>query len=134
MERVDPHLCNNVGLVERLVDVEESWEVGTRYVQQEDLLCSVCDLVEQIQYAQHLAPALATMCEECDAELFLVLPRILWIRFLSRPQQHTGLLKSLLPHRLMEIKDNLARVGTYVWDDEVELLAQKFRNTKHSLV
>ena len=27
LERVDPHLCNNAGLVARLVDWEESWEV-----------------------------------------------------------------------------------------------------------
>ncbi|CAE7732699.1 Kcnh5 [Symbiodinium sp. CCMP2592] len=34
LERVDPHLCNNVGLVARLVDWEESWEIGSRYVRQ----------------------------------------------------------------------------------------------------
>eukprot|EP00435_Cladocopium_sp_Y103_P003446 s4768_g1.t1 len=38
LERVDPHLCNNAGLVTRLVDWEESWEVGARYVQNELLL------------------------------------------------------------------------------------------------
>ena len=48
---MDPHLCNNAGLVTRLVvsclgvegmrvaqDWEESWEVGARYVQNEWLL------------------------------------------------------------------------------------------------
>eukprot|EP00913_Durusdinium_trenchii_P024944 g23412.t1 len=45
LERVDPHLCNNVGLVARLVDWEESWEVGTRYVQQEKMLTAEPRLV-----------------------------------------------------------------------------------------
>lgn len=34
LERVDPHLGNNAGLVARLVDWEESWEIGTAYLQQ----------------------------------------------------------------------------------------------------
>ena len=48
LERVDPHLCNNAGLVSRLVDWEESWEVGTRHVQNERLLDAICDLVAEI--------------------------------------------------------------------------------------
>jgi len=134
MERVDPHLCNNVGLAERLVDVEESWEVGARYVQHEDLLCAVCDLVEEIQLAQRLVPALSKMCEDCDAELFMVLPGIIWVRILSNPGEHTGLLKSLLPHRLVAPKADSSIHGACVWDDELEQFAQKFRDTKQLLV
>jgi hypothetical protein len=105
LERVDPHLCNNAGLVARLVDWEESWEVGARYVQHAPLLNAVCDLVAEIRFAQRLAPALTGMCEECDVELFLVLPRLIWLRFLAKPLHHTELLKSLLPHRFTETKD-----------------------------
>merc|ERR1719473_1777640 len=72
LERVDPHLCNNVGLVARLVDWEESWEVGARYVQHTPLLNALCDLVAEIRSAQRLAPALTSMCDECDVELFMV--------------------------------------------------------------
>merc|ERR1711957_1043388 len=35
LECVDPHLCKNSGLVARLADVEESWELGSLYVQRE---------------------------------------------------------------------------------------------------
>jgi len=100
LERVDPHLCNNPGLVARLVDWEESWEVGGRYVRHAPLSDALCDLVSKIQGIQCITPALATMCEECDVELFLVLPRITLLAFLAHPQgQQAELLKVLLPHR-----------------------------------
>jgi len=100
LERVDPHLCNNAGLVARLVDWEESWEVGARYVLQPPMLDAVCDLVAEVRAAQQLAPALASMCEDCDVELFLVLPRIVMLCFVADPAaKRRGLLLSLLPHR-----------------------------------
>merc|ERR1711953_160854 len=99
LERVDPHLCNNAGLVARLVDWEESWEVGSRYVQNELLLDALCDVVSEVRAAEQLVPAIAAMCEDCDVELFLVLPRIIWLRFLTEPMQQFELIRSLLPHR-----------------------------------
>ncbi|CAE7714679.1 unnamed protein product, partial [Symbiodinium pilosum] len=102
LERVDPHLCNNAGLVTRLVDWEESWEVGARYVQNELLLNGICDLVAEIRLAQHVAPNLRTMCEECDVDLFLVMPRVIWLRGLIKPQGQIQVFKSLLPHRFLD--------------------------------
>lgn len=46
-----------------------------------------------------MSPDLARMAEECDAELFLVLPRLLWICFLTDPTRHAEILRNLLPHR-----------------------------------
>lgn len=135
LERVDPHLCNNVGLVARLVDWEESWEVGTRYVQHEKLLGAVCDLVAEIRVAQRLAPSLTTMCDECDVELFMVLPRLIWLRFLAKPQQHTELLKSLLPHRFGGSKGAPdEQTSQNAWDSEVESFIEKFRSAEDVLM
>merc|ERR1719379_2435780 len=106
LERVDPHLSSNVGLVSRLVDWEESWEVGLRYVQHSRLLHAVCDVVSEIRQAQRLVPALTSMCEDCDVELFLVLPRIIWLRFLAEPSNLTPLLKNLLPHKFSEARSS----------------------------
>lgn len=117
LERVDPHLCNNAGLVERLVDWEESWEVGARYVQNSRLLATLCDLVSQIRHAQRLVPSLATMFQDFDAELFMILPRLILLRFLDQPSQHSELLTSLLP---------AARSG----DKEFDAFTDKFRNTQ----
>jgi len=99
LERVDPHLGNNGGLVNRLVDWEESWEVGTSYLQQKRVLHALCDAVAEIHRVQSFAPKLADMCEECDVELFMVLPRLMWLRFLVEPEQQMPLLARLLPHR-----------------------------------
>jgi hypothetical protein len=102
LERVDPHLSNNVGLVARLEDWEESWEVGRRYLLDSRLLDAVCDLVAEIRRACQLAPALTTMCEDCDAELFLILPRMVVLCFAANPERMgTELLRSLLSHRFV---------------------------------
>mmetsp|Transcript_93984 Transcript_93984/g.271683 ORF Transcript_93984/g.271683 Transcript_93984/m.271683 type:complete len:524 (-) Transcript_93984:315-1886(-) len=142
LERADPHLCNNAGLVARLTDWEESWELGTRYMQNEKLLSGVCDLVAEIRHAQRVAPALTTMCDECDVELFLVLPRMIWLRFLAQPHQHTELLRSLLPHRFPkedEVKGNLAfkergEAEEATWDADVEAFLQRYRATQDLLL
>lgn len=98
LECIDPHLCNNAGLVERLVDWEESWEVGNRYLTNEKSLNTLCDLVDSTQQLQAVEPKLTAMCEDCDVELFLVLPRLLILRSMLFPE-HQELLQSLLPHR-----------------------------------
>jgi hypothetical protein len=100
MERVDPHLCNNAGLVARLADWEESWEVGARYLLPEAMRTSVCDLVERLKAAQLVAPALASMCQDCDVELFMVLPRLTMLSFLAAPTARCrDVIASLIPHR-----------------------------------
>jgi len=100
LERVDPHLCNNNGLVARLCDWEESWEVGGRYVRCPLLRAALCDVVAKICDIQRLMPSLRSMIEECDVELFLVLPRIVLLCFLADPTgKQAEFMKLLLPHR-----------------------------------
>jgi len=126
LERVDPHLCNNNGLVTRLVDWEESWEVGARYVLQPPMLDAVCDLVAEVKAAQQLAPALASMCEDCDVELFLVLPRIIMLCFVADPiAKRRGLLLSLLPHRFSTEADGLC--------PELAGFVEEFKTVKQAL-
>mmetsp|Transcript_97878 Transcript_97878/g.282397 ORF Transcript_97878/g.282397 Transcript_97878/m.282397 type:complete len:507 (+) Transcript_97878:108-1628(+) len=130
-DHVDPHLCNNVGLVERLTDWEESWEVGARYVRQAHLFEAVCDLVSEVKAAQNLAPALTSMIEDCDVELFLVLPRIVLLCFLEEPmQKRSELVRSLLPHRFSKGRDGKA--GTAV-DPELGDLLSQFTEALRSL-
>jgi hypothetical protein len=123
LEQVDPHLCNNEGLVTRLVDWEESWEVGTRYVRHEQLLDAICELVAAVRAAQRLEPRLEAMCEECDVELFLVLPRIIWLHFLGRPERFQELVRSILPHRFGDAR--AGRPGG--WSAELEAFLDRFR-------
>jgi len=98
--------------VTRLVDWEESWEVGARYVRQTDLLEAVCDLVSEVRSAQELAPAFTSMIEDCDVELFLVLPRMIVLCFLAEPQRKRAeLVRSLLPHRFGRDDKSAAVLG-----------------------
>jgi len=124
LERVDPHLCNNGGLVARLVDWEESWEVGARYVRHAEYQEAICDLVAECHAASHLAPAFTTMCTDCDAELFLVLPRLVILFCLANPTApRGGLLKGLLPHRYLGSEEKLELAD----DPELAVLSHQFK-------
>lgn len=125
LERVDPHLCNNAGLVARLVDWEESWEIGAKYVQHEPLLHAVCDVVDVVRAAQRVAPALIGMCNDCDVELFMVLPRIIWLQFLAAPTRLMELLKTLLPHRFKQ-----GDHSTCPWDANLAAFIEKFHSVE----
>eukprot|EP00929_Paragymnodinium_shiwhaense_P110749 TRINITY_DN7798_c0_g1_i2.p1 TRINITY_DN7798_c0_g1~~TRINITY_DN7798_c0_g1_i2.p1 ORF type:complete len:540 (-),score=93.44 TRINITY_DN7798_c0_g1_i2:70-1689(-) len=103
IELIDPHLSNNEGLVSRLVDWEESWELGNHYLLRPEMLTALCDLVSELKLAQEANPEFADMCAMCDVDLFLVLPRIVWLCFLTKPALHRDLLKNLLPHRFSPI-------------------------------
>jgi len=99
LECVDPHLCKNGGLVARLVDVEESWDLGALYVQREKTLDALCDWVSQIKVAQRLSPSFMAMCENCDVEMFLVMPRLIWLCFLRNVDAQSELMSTLIPNR-----------------------------------
>lgn len=134
LERVDPHLCNNVGLVASLVDWEESWEIGTRYVQNEQLLSGICDLVAEMRFAQRIAPELLTMCEEVDAELFVVMPRIIWLRALTKPAAQLAVFKSLLPQRFIADAATQSDDGVWHCDAELSEFIEKFRSANALLM
>ncbi|EPT31960.1 hypothetical protein TGME49_221250 [Toxoplasma gondii ME49] len=45
-ERIDPHLCNNVALVNHLVRVEETWELAQKYLMDSQRLRNVIHIVD----------------------------------------------------------------------------------------
>jgi hypothetical protein len=123
LECVDPNLCKNAGLVERLVDWEESWELGVQYVQKTILLKALCNVVAEVRAAQDLVPKLVAMRENYDAEFFLALPRLLWLAFLDEPERCAPLFEALLPNRF-----NAGKLGA----DLTEFL-QQYRRTTESV-
>jgi hypothetical protein len=130
IEHVDPHLCNNAGLVARLVDWEETWEVGARYVRSAPLLDAICDLVAEIRTAQQIVPELTTMLEDCDVELFMILPRMVVLVFLADPtSRRTELVRSLLPHRFSPASDGNTGAAFMKVDPELKALYDKFKET-----
>eukprot|EP00930_Biecheleria_cincta_P013487 TRINITY_DN11991_c0_g4_i1.p1 TRINITY_DN11991_c0_g4~~TRINITY_DN11991_c0_g4_i1.p1 ORF type:complete len:546 (+),score=99.11 TRINITY_DN11991_c0_g4_i1:78-1640(+) len=128
LERVDPQLRNNAGLVRNLVRWEEAWEVGKHYVQNEMILSGICDLVAEIRQAQLITPDLKSMCADCNVELFMVLPRILWLRGLAKPAVHLHLFKSLLPHRFPSTKQSTSTCQEqWPCDAELNTFIKQFR-------
>lgn len=134
IEHVDPHLCNNAGLVALLVDWEETWEVGSRYIRPAPLLDAMCDLVSEIRGAQQIVPELTAMMENCDVELFMVLPRIVILSFLADPtNKRTELVRSLLPHRFSTPAPGATDAAALKVDPELKALHNKYRETMQFL-
>merc|ERR1719158_2666419 len=133
IEHIDPHLCNNTGLVARLVEWEETWEIGARYVRSSSLLEAINDLVVEIQAVQRLVPQLTSMIEDCAVELFLVLPRLVMLCFLANPhQKRSELVRRLLPHRFGPV-DGRQGAASMTVDPELKVLYDKYKKTVKSL-
>eukprot|EP00930_Biecheleria_cincta_P029162 TRINITY_DN20299_c3_g1_i1.p1 TRINITY_DN20299_c3_g1~~TRINITY_DN20299_c3_g1_i1.p1 ORF type:complete len:526 (-),score=108.67 TRINITY_DN20299_c3_g1_i1:291-1868(-) len=135
LEQVDPHLRNNVGLVERLLDWEESWALGKNYIQNGKICDGVMDLVAGIRLAQGIMPDLRRMCEECDEELFTLLPSLIWLRGLAEPAAHLDVFRHLLPHRFTGIReaDNNSQ-EQWPCDPDLKAFFKKFHSTSDLLL
>merc|ERR1740139_1503545 len=74
------------------------------------------------------------MIEDCDVELFLVLPRIVVLSFLADPMNgRTELVRTLLPHRFSPPVQGQTGAGFMKVDPELKALYDKFRETMQVL-
>ncbi|CAK0893226.1 unnamed protein product [Prorocentrum cordatum] len=100
-ERLDelrPQLRENEGLAERLACWEDSWERFAFYTENPHLMEGVHALASFLARALRAAPSLQQMLEDRDAELFLVLPRLVCLCLLSGLERPVAqLLRPLLP-------------------------------------
>eukprot|EP00929_Paragymnodinium_shiwhaense_P021275 TRINITY_DN13923_c0_g3_i1.p1 TRINITY_DN13923_c0_g3~~TRINITY_DN13923_c0_g3_i1.p1 ORF type:complete len:560 (-),score=110.68 TRINITY_DN13923_c0_g3_i1:94-1773(-) len=112
IDDVDPELSNNAGLVARLGTWEAAWKVGRNMFQQQGVVNAFCELVGEVRYAQHLVPDFETMVQELDAELFLILPRLTWLKFLRMPVDMATLIQRYLPHETLEISSQSFSTGS----------------------
>jgi len=126
---LDPNLCNNADLVRLLEAWVSTWELASSYVVNAPRRDSICDLVTYIFKAECLVPELKAMRDECSAELFLVLPRLLLLRFLARPSALAHLLNDLLPHHTQKFSS----VGHMRFDAELSALINRFQRIQHLL-
>eukprot|EP00439_Symbiodinium_sp_Y106_P060124 s136_g8.t2 len=96
---VDPQLACNTLLVKALSSWEEAWELGERLLLNEGMLQALSAVAAL--FAGSGAPAeLKRMLEDQDAELFLVLPRLVVLCSLS-DERNAEVLRSLLPHHFL---------------------------------
>lgn len=130
LEHVAPRLSENAGLVARLADLEESWEMGSSYVQCRPMRQALGNLVGELKAAQKLVPELESMCDACDVEWLLAMPKIVWLCFLKQPLRHAEVLKSLLPHRFPDEEFEEAAIG----DADLRLFALSFARVQRLLI
>eukprot|EP00930_Biecheleria_cincta_P040024 TRINITY_DN27459_c0_g1_i2.p1 TRINITY_DN27459_c0_g1~~TRINITY_DN27459_c0_g1_i2.p1 ORF type:complete len:651 (-),score=109.85 TRINITY_DN27459_c0_g1_i2:77-1960(-) len=95
--RIDPQLSNNASLMQRLAAFEESCELGAQFLMKPDLLNALCSVAAEAAGAKHDAPEFRTILEDQDADLFLILPRLVLLRGLASPS-HAALVEVFLPH------------------------------------
>lgn len=73
---IDPQLSNNSDLARSLVAWEEAWELGNDFLVQPDLREAFCGISVEAAAIQEFKPQFAKLVEDQDAELFLILPRL----------------------------------------------------------
>lgn len=103
LEDLNPQLCHNEALVTSLMRWEEAWITGARYIQTRSVLAALCKLIPRLLRAMQCSASFAQMCANFDAELFLVLPRIVWLSYFESPECQTALISNLLPHRFVQV-------------------------------
>ncbi|CAK0815653.1 unnamed protein product [Prorocentrum cordatum] len=97
LESVDGQLANNPGLVANLARFQESMSATARYLADPRLMRGLNCAAAFVRAACATAPALATLGADCDADFFVALPRIVWLGFLSAPDQTSPLIEHALP-------------------------------------
>lgn len=133
---VDPQLCNNKALVESLLAWEEAWELGSRFIVQPEMLEALCSTAAQIAGSQRYAPELASHLDEQDAELFLILPRLVLLCALAEPTQSV-LPANFIPHHFMKETregEEPCAVPTVSYSAEMTDLSRDFVVAVHDII
>eukprot|EP00930_Biecheleria_cincta_P069726 TRINITY_DN57435_c0_g1_i1.p1 TRINITY_DN57435_c0_g1~~TRINITY_DN57435_c0_g1_i1.p1 ORF type:complete len:629 (+),score=114.68 TRINITY_DN57435_c0_g1_i1:64-1887(+) len=110
--RLDPQLRNNIALVQHLAAWEDSWELGARFLVKPELLEGLCHVAAQTAGAQRDVPEFASLLKDQDAELFLILPRLVLLCGLAVPA-HFALTANFLPHHFQQSVSGKEDVSTF---------------------
>ncbi|CAK0865442.1 unnamed protein product [Prorocentrum cordatum] len=97
LESLDGELANNPGLVANFDRFQESMSATARYLADPRLLRGLNCAAAFVRAACATAPGLAILGADCDADFFVALPRIVWLGFLSAPDQTSPLIEHMLP-------------------------------------
>lgn len=102
---IDPQLCMNAELENALVAWEDAWELASSFLLKMDLCDAICGVAVHAARACELEPSFANMIDNQDAELFLILPRLVLLSGLqSAPNM--ALAQSLMPDLEVATKDS----------------------------
>jgi hypothetical protein len=132
LDQVAPRLSENSGLAARLAQLEEGWELGSTYLLNEPMRNAMNCLVMELKAILSRNADLTRLCESCDVEWLLVLPKLVWLCYLEYPERHAEVVKSLLPHRFPQDCSSSHDVQKY-GDAELQALGMRFRRVYVSL-
>ncbi|CAK9045732.1 unnamed protein product [Durusdinium trenchii] len=93
---IDPQLSNNSELERCLVAWEEAWELGQIFLLHLDTRNAFCAVAAAVAQIQETHAGFLKLVEDQDAELFLILPRLVILSGLWEPS-YGALLHSFLP-------------------------------------
>jgi len=97
IEHVDPQYSNNTGLVKALVAWESDWAFIKRYLLDEAMCDEMCLIIQNMERALESLPRLQQSIDECDVELFMMVPRVVLVHFLLDPSSRQATIQSMLP-------------------------------------
>ncbi|CAJ1396672.1 unnamed protein product [Effrenium voratum] len=93
---IDPQLSSNEDLEGSLMAWEDAWELGTSFLLKPELRDAICGVAADTSCACEFEPTLAGLIEDQDAELFMILPRLVLLSGLRSPS-HLALAQEILP-------------------------------------
>ncbi|CAK9040162.1 unnamed protein product [Durusdinium trenchii] len=102
MLEIDPQLRNNSKLQNCLVAWEDAWELGARFLRPKDVLNALCSLSVRLGHLQRDHESFAQMVDSQEAELFLVLPRLVLLCALASPEVSSPFTAAMLPEQFEE--------------------------------
>jgi len=105
IEQAHPDLHLNPGLVEKLNAVRQSWKLYEEWGKEGPQNKALNSVIAVVRRAMRTRPSFRKMCEECDPELFLVLPRIVLLCFLEEPTALQAVVRKFLPDKLCGAED-----------------------------
>lgn len=128
MLEIDPQLQNNRQLQNCLVAYEDAWELGSRFLRPHDVSGALCSVAAQLGTLQQEHQDFASLVESQEAELFLVLPRLVLLCSLAGPERSSPFTATMLPSHFEEVSegDDLGPdfSRTAEWDE----LLKKFKD------
>eukprot|EP00435_Cladocopium_sp_Y103_P002607 s3201_g1.t1 len=105
MLEIDPQLQNNRQLQNCLVAWEDAWELGSRFLRPHDVSGALCSVAAQLGTLQQEHQDFASLVESQEAELFLVLPRLVLLCSLAGPERASPFTATMLPSHFEEVSE-----------------------------
>mmetsp|Transcript_28709 Transcript_28709/g.66559 ORF Transcript_28709/g.66559 Transcript_28709/m.66559 type:complete len:537 (+) Transcript_28709:41-1651(+) len=101
---IDPQLQNNPRLNGFVLQWEDDWELGHRFLRPLEVQASFCEVCVRLAVLQRKLQPFADMVDMQTWELFMVLPRL--VLFSALASRETKLAEKLLPSHFTQVKDD----------------------------